>query len=308
VVLCGCSLRPPSALGPDRIVRLASEAGYDGLAVDGAVTLEMLPALATEGMRSGLRVQICMCPLPEAPLGKGKRLPHLAAWDDPEERLAAIKLARRAIDQGGGLEVGLFVLDLGPLALRTREEELRRRFARREMDEGEPGHRLLRTALAERKASAERILDACRASLEPLLAAADRQGRALALPLAASPWQAPSPREALALLNEFSGAPLGVVLAPARRAVLEALGIAGPPERWPLLEKAASAIWASDVVGLESDLLLGLGELGALPALPEGKRAPIVIAGRADATIREVARARRLGEKLTRPADPSAAS
>ena len=129
------------------------------------------------------------------------------------------------------------------------------------MDPGEPGGELLRTALEERRARAPRILDACRAALEPLLALAERGGVDLAIPVAATPWQVPSPREAQLLMEEFSGAPLGIALSPARWAVLEALQLPRAAERWTPLARSARLLWASDCVGLETELLPGLGEL-----------------------------------------------
>jgi hypothetical protein len=304
-------LRPPATLGPDRIVRLASEAGFPGLAVDAGVPLSLIKALAAVTFGAGLRVGLAAAPLPDEPLRAGKRLPYLAALDDPEERLAAVGLARRTLEAGAPLGIGLFGLDFGPVALKAREPELRRRFARREMDDGDPGHRVLRDALEERKAYGDRLLDSCRAAVERLIPTAEREGAALLLPIAATPWQLPSPRQSEALLREFAGAPLGMLLSPGRRAVLEALGLAGPPERWPALEAAGRAVEVTDAVGLDSDLALGMGELSA--RAPGGLAVgapPLVtaaVAGRPDTTVREVSRARRLWAELTaRPAAPSA--
>jgi hypothetical protein len=304
VILCASRLRPPRQLGPDRIVRLASEAGFEGLAVDASCPLSLLRAVASEGLRSGLPVAVAGCPLATGELGKGKRLPHLAAFDDPEERAAAVKLATSVLEAGGDLQIGVFLLDFGAVALRTSEAELRLRFARREMEEGDPGHRVLRRALEERKAKGGRLYDACRGSLEPLLAAAERRGLKLCLPVAHSPWQLPSPREAQLLLREFAGAPLAVALSPARRAILEALGLAGPPERWQELHRVAGALEVTDQVGLEGDLLPGLGELEL--SWPAGAPAalPAAIGGQPDATFKEVLRARRrLGELATAAAE-----
>jgi hypothetical protein len=314
-------LRPPSSLGPDRIVRLAAEAGFGGLAVDGTTTMAQLPALATEALRSALPLALAVTPLPAEALPGGKRLPHLAAPGDPEQQLAAAKLCLGTIERAGPLGVRLFLLDFGKADLRAREKDLRLHFARAEMDEGERGRRLLAAALEERKALSERLLDSARLALERLLPAVEREGGTLLLPIASTPWDLPSGREALTLVQEFTGGPLAVALAPGRRAVLERLGLAGPAERWQQLEKAARAIVVTDAVGLEHDLVLGLGELGrAPPSLLGG--VPQVIAGRSDATIREISGARRRCEEANeraaavspeaatpaRPADPSAAS
>ena len=273
-------------------MRLAAEAGFGALTIDNTATLGLLPAIATEGLRSGLPLALVVTPLPEEKLPAGKRLPHLGALGDPEERLAAAKLATAAIERGGPLGARLFLLDFGKAALQAREQDLRLRFARREMDEGEPGRRLLEGALEQRRLLAERLLDGCRLALERLLPAVEREGATLLLPIAATPWELPSGREALALLQEFAGAPLGIALAPARRAVLETLGLGGPAERWAELERAARVVIASDAVGLEHDFVLGAAERERVPASLLGD-VPQIVAGRGDSTFREVSRARR---------------
>jgi hypothetical protein len=305
VILCSTRLRPPLSLGPDRIVRLASEAGFAGISGDAGCSLPLLRAVATEGLRSGLPVKLAPCPLPEAELGKGKRLPRLAALDDPEERLAAVALAEKTLETASDLDIRLLALDLGPAGLKTSEAHLRLRFARREMDQDEPGGRLLKRALEERRSRAGRIFDACRLALEPLLEAAARRGASLALPLAPTPWQLPSPREAHLLLREFTGAPLRLLACPAHRAVLRVLGLGGPAERWQDLEAHSEVVLATDQVGLDSDLLLGEGELDdddlRLPKLAEGTPT-IVVSGPVDANFKEVRRARLRLEALPAPA------
>jgi hypothetical protein len=249
-------------------------------------------------------VQLAGCPLPEAELGKGKRLPRLAALDDPEERLAAVALAKKALEAAADLDIRLLALDLGPAGLKTSEAQLHLRFARREMDADEPGGRLLKRALEERRSRAERIFDACRLALEPLLEAAGRRGATLALPLAPTPWQLPSPREAQLLLTEFTGAPLRLVACPAHRAVLRLLELGGPPERWPDLESQCQVVLATDQVGLDCDLLLGEGELDdedlRLPKLAQGTPT-LVVSGPVDAAFRDVRRARLRLESLPAP-------
>lgn len=308
MILCSTRLRPPLSLGPDRIVRLASEAGFAGIAVDTGCSQPLLKTIATEALRSGLPVRLAGCPLPQAPLGKGKRLPRLAALDDPEERQAAVALAKETLEAATDLDIHLLAVDLGPAGLKTPETQLRLRFARREMDDDEPGGRLLKRALEERRARAERIFDACRLALEPLLEAAGRRGATLLLPLAPTPWQLPSPREAQLLLRDFTGAPLRLVLCPAHRAVLRLLALGGPPERWPELEAHGQVVLATDQVGLDSDLLLGEGELEdedlRLPKLAQG-RPTIVVSGPVDAAFREVRRARVRLESLAPASDPA---
>jgi hypothetical protein len=303
MIALACRLRAPEELGPDRIVRLANEAGFPGIALDASVTLGILPTLASAALRSGLGLAACLCPLAESPLARGKRLPYLSA-QDPEERLTAVKLAVRTLEAASTLGVGVFSLDLGPAPLEHKESDLRLAFARREMEPGERGAELLRSALEERRARGPRLLDACRKALEPLVALAERSGVQLALPVAATPWQLPSPREAHQLAEEFAGAPLGVALHPARWAVLETLQLPRAADRWDELLRAANLVWASDRVGLETDLLLGLGEL-EWPAAAWPRPLPTVVTGGADSTIREVRRARR---RLTEPSAATAAA
>jgi hypothetical protein len=107
----------------------------------------------------------------------------------------------------------------------------------------------------------------------------------------------PSPREAQLLLTEFAGAPLGIALCPARLAVLEALALTGPAARWAELSRSARLLWANDGVGLESDLLLGLGELEPRPGDWPSNLCTIV-SGAADATFSEVRQARRRAEEI----------
>ncbi len=297
MIALACRLRPPEELGPDRIVRLASEAGFQAIALDASVTQSLLPVLASGSLRAGLPIGASLCPLADARLGRGKRLPHLSAHD-PEERLTAVQLATRTIEAGSSLGIPAFTLDLGPAALAPRESDLRLAFARRQMDEGEPGWDLLQAALEERRARGPRILDACRSALEPLLALAERGGVELALPVAATPWQIPSPREARSLIAEFSGARLGVALSPARWAVLETLRLPRAAERWSELARSARLILASDQVGLDSELLLGLGELELRPTGDWPAAVSYIVTGGAESTIREVQRARRRLEDL----------
>jgi hypothetical protein len=303
MILLACRLRPPEELGPDRIIRLASEAGFAGLALDASVTLSLLPRLAADSLRAGLPPGASLCPLADRPLARGKRLPYLSAQPS-DERLSAVKQAVRTLEAGMALGVKTFALELGPVPLQAQEADLRLAFARRQMDRGDVGAEVLRLALEERRARAPQLLDACRATLEPLLALAERGAVELALPVAATPWQLPSPREAQQLLDEFSGAPLGIALHPARWAVLESLQLPHSAERWSQLSRAARLLWVSDRVGLETELTLGLGELE--PAVGTPQPAACIVTGGADSTIREVRRALRRVEGLAAEATAAA--
>jgi hypothetical protein len=87
--------------------------------------------------------------------------------------------------------------------------------------------------------------------------------------------------------------------------VLRLLALGGPPERWPELEAHGQVLLATDQVGLDSDLLLGEGELDdhdmQLPALAAGTRT-VVVSGPLDAGFKEVRRARLRLEALPAPA------
>jgi len=240
--------------------------------------------------RSGLRVAALSGPLPERPPSPGRRLPHLCAVADREERRAAGALALRTIEAAGHLGAGVVALDLGQVRLRVSETEVIRHFARGECEDGEPGAERLEAALAERKALSPALFDACRYAIEPLVTAALERGLALALTLGASPWRAPTPREALDLVSEFRGSSLGVAADAAKLEALAALGVRLSDERRQALGRAARLVVRADAVGLEHDLLPGLGERTPPLSVPEGIMS--VIVGRPDATEAEVAAAR----------------
>ena len=82
----------------------------------------------------------------------------------------------------------------------------------------------------------------------------------LALPIGATPWQVPSPREAGLLVDAFAGAPLGLVWDPGRLSVLAALGLAISDDRLRALADQAKATVENDAVGIEAGFLSGLGE------------------------------------------------
>src|SRR5262245_16661801 len=158
-------------------------------------------------------------PLPERPLPPGRRLPRLAAHAR-DEREAAIELALRGLEAATTLGARFAVLDFGEVTLAPRAADLALAFARREGGADDVGGRLLAAAIAERRARADEILDACRWALERLVRAAERKALTLALPVAATPWQVPSPREGRLLADAFAGAALGLCWDPGRLSVL----------------------------------------------------------------------------------------
>lgn len=295
------------ALGPTPLVRLASETGCDGLAIDGECWTSLISLIAAEGARSGLPTLSIVGPQPEARLGIDKRLPALSAWVDKEERLAAINLCRRLMQLGRDVGVGLIALDFGAVPLVADEAALRYAFSRRQLGEDEPGARPLGRAIAQRRALSETILDACRAALDRLVRDAEKIDTTLSITIASGPWQTPSPREAAELLREFSGGPLGVVIDPGRLAALDSWGVGASPARLDELCGRANLIHAADAVGLDTDLLPGLGEapFAMISRAPGKADLPVVLTGRPDSSEAEVRRARTLLRDLrARPANP----
>jgi hypothetical protein len=291
VILLASDVRAPRGGGDDALLRLASETGAEGIHLAGGCDLEMQPRLAAAALRLGLGVPSLVVPLPERPLALRRRLPRLAAHAR-DEREAAIALAARGLEAASAAAARFAVVDFGEVALVARAGELARAFARGEMDEDEAGGRLLAGAAAERRAQGDDLGDACRWALERLLRAAERAGVTLALPVAATPWQVPSPREALGLVDAFAGAPLGVVWNPGRLSALAALGLAISDDRLRALAKAAVLVLENDAVGIEAGYLPGLGERDPrLAALAPAATVPRIVTGGPDATDAEVASA-----------------
>ncbi len=251
-----------------------------------------LAAVIPAVMRAGLLVPSITLPLAPRALQPHKRLPALAAAD-PEERGAALALATDGLDAGVTAGVRWALLDFGPVKLPVARRDLAAFFARRELASGEAGGPDLAVALAARKAFAERLLDACHWSLERLARLAEARAVTLVVPVGGSPWEVPSAREALALVEAFRGAPLGLAWDPGRLTAARALGLTLPADRVAAVAAAAGAALETDAVGLEPGYLPGLGERDeALPTRPELPRdAPIIVSGFPDSTDAEIARA-----------------
>jgi len=294
MVFLASDVRPPRGGGDDALLRLAAETGAEGVHFGGGCDLELYARLAGTALRLGVGVPSLVLPLPERPLPAGRRLPRLSAHAR-DEREAAIALASRGLEAATTVAARFAVLDFGEVTLATRPGELDRAFARREMDEDEPGSRLLASAVAERRAHGDELGDACRWSLERLVRGAERAGLTLALPVAVTPWQVPSPREARQLAEAFTGAPVGLVWDPGRLSVLAALGLAISDERLRALADAAVLALDNDAVGIRAGFLPGLGERDArVAALAPGASAPHIVTGGPVASDAEVAAAVRL--------------
>lgn len=287
MILLSTELRPPRRDGGEAIARLAVESGAAGLHIGGGCDLELLsgaPLLAT-AMRLGLEVPSLALPLAERPLGAGKRLPRLAATA-ADERAAAIGLAEQALAMAGAFGARVAEVDFGAVSLTASRAEFARHFARRACGPGEPGAEVLRRALAERKALGGAILDGCRWSIERLLRAAERSGTRLAARIAATPWQAPTPRE-LGELRDTFGDRLAVAWDPGRLSVLATLDLPLGEARLKALAAGAAIVVENDAVGLAPGYLPGLGERAELPSDPPAG-IPRVLLGASDSTDAEV--------------------
>jgi hypothetical protein len=287
VILCGSSLRPPFTDGPLPLVKLAGDTGCGGIFVDGGCLLRQVTPLALKTVWAKMTLPALLAPLPDEKLSPGRRLPSLAAADDPDERLAAVALVRRLVESTRDVGIGTVVLDFGRAPISADEAVIRAHFARRELEEGEPGHRKLAAAVHERRTLGPGLFDASRASLDALVRLAELHDLKLAIRLAGSLWEAPSPREATDLLAEYAGGPVGVVWSPARLAVLGALGLALSSDRRETLRKAALLIDATDAVGLDHSLLPGLGEVDPADLKLDGAL-PLILSGPSDASDEEI--------------------
>jgi hypothetical protein len=227
-------------------------------------------------------------PLAERALPAGRRLPRLAA-PARDEREAAISLAAHGLAAAGSFGVQIAVVDFGPVALTADAAAFALAFARRAFGPDDPGGVLLSNALAERRALAPEILDACRWAVERLLRAADRAGLRLAAQVGVTPWQSVSPREADTLRETFGGA-LGVAWDPGRLSLLATLELPVGDDRLRSLAAAAVVVIDNDAVGVEPGYLPGLGERAErLAAFAPPASAPHVVTGHPGSTDAEVA-------------------
>jgi hypothetical protein len=265
--------------------------GTSGVHLARGVDLGMLPALASVAARAGLAVPSASLPMPERPLGAGRRLPRLSA-PARDEREAAIALTGRGLGVAIGAGARLALLDFGGVSLATAPADVARAYARRELDEGEPGARLLAAALDERRVRSLEVMDACRWSLEALVRLVEPVGATLVLPVGGSPWEAPSPREAATLAAAFAGAPVGLAWDPGRLSVLCWLGLPISDERLRELASSAALAIENDAVGITAGYLPGLGEReGRVAALTPPAAVPVVILGSPDVSDAEIAAA-----------------
>jgi len=285
-------LRPPRADGGEQITRLAAETGAAGIHLGGGCDLEILTGAPLVGtaLRLGLEIPTVALPLAERILPAGRRLPRLAALAR-DEREAAIALAAHGIAAAGSFGAQIAVVDFGPVALTADAAAFALAFARRAVASDDPGGELLAAALAERRALAPEILDACQWAFERLLRVADRAGLRLAVQVGVTPWQSLSPREAGSLRETF-GAALGVAWDPGRLSLLATLELPIGDDRLKSLAAAAAVVMENDAVGVEVGYLPGLGERAErLAAFSPPASALRVVTGHPGSTDAEVATA-----------------
>jgi Xylose isomerase-like TIM barrel len=295
VILSASELRFSFGAGLSQMVRLAGDAGFDGIAIGTGCGRGDVAPLVAATISAGMVIPVVAAPLGDGPLGPGRRLPYLSSMDDGDERRAARSLFDSTVQTAAPLGVGLFTVTLGEVPLGVTFAEVARGFARRELDEGEPAAPVWAAAIGERRARSEMFLDACRASLDRILPAAERRNIVLAIEMAGDPWGGPSPREAATLLEEYRNGPIAVVWDEARMQVLAALGVGPSDDRRTALAAAARLWRANEAVGMEVGYLPGLGDPDRAPSRPVAPLVPsvaTVITGRPDSTTTEVARAR----------------
>src|SRR5262245_60534097 len=88
MVLLASDVRLPRGGGGDALLRLAADAGADGIHLAGGCDLELFPRLAASALQTGVAAGALTLPAPERPLAAGRRLPRLAAHarDEREAR------------------------------------------------------------------------------------------------------------------------------------------------------------------------------------------------------------------------------
>src|SRR5690606_18647768 len=109
----------------------------------------------------GIPVMAGTAPLAERPLAAGKRLPHLAAIDDADERRAALANADEVMAALSNLGARYLLVNLGQLSLSSGTPgALVEHFTRGEAPDPSDGGTPLALALAERRARTAAVLDA----------------------------------------------------------------------------------------------------------------------------------------------------
>jgi hypothetical protein len=239
-------------LPPDEVLAAAESCGAGALVLCEGLRAELLG-------KGGLPEQALPIWAIDAQLGgvlrgrEGLARAELCALDRDEAR-AAVSRVQACLALAEACGCPAVYLRLGTVAgVAGRWDGLRRRFLRGELllDE-EPAERLMR----DRRALAERHLQAARRSLEPLLGEAERRGVTLLLKNPRRGIELPEALELSALLQEFAGAPLRPLLD------LPAAHLTSAMRLFPLRET---------ILGFADGPLCFLGDAcGAISGLPPG--------------------------------------
>jgi hypothetical protein len=290
----------------------ASTVSFEGIWVGLPYSLETLPDLARVAAGHRWRVVGIDGPLPERLARKveGKRQPYLAAPDDPEERLAAVKLSLKNLDALASLGGTCLALELGWLPLLLEESDLNKSYERDELsDEFEPIAIRFKKVQEDRKSVAARWRDGARYSLDRLTRQAEAKGITLALRFGRSIWQYPSPREAALLCADMTGSPTRIAFDSGAWWRLQMLGLTAGNERRKQLLDLSALVLAHDGCGLNGELAAGLGTAPFDWLADVPLAAKVVIDGQSDTTPAEIASAARLIEAgLKRRSEAGSAS
>jgi len=295
MILCASELRFAWGAGADELARLAADSGFDGLALGPWCARGDVARVAAAAAGAGLEMPVVAAPLPDRAPVAGKRAPFLVGREDDERRAAAAAFYA-TLEVAAPVGARVVTVGFGEVALGIAREAVARHFARRELGEDEPGEPKWRAACDERRALSERVMDACRASMDRILRSAEKHGATLAIEVAPVPWGAPSPREAAQLLNEYAGAPVGVVWDTARMSLLPTLGLPLSDERRAALVAAARVWRLHEAVGLDVGYLPGTGDPDEADAGSESPKRPagalVVVSGAPSSSFEDVVAAR----------------
>src|SRR3954454_24304321 len=116
VIFLASDVRPPRGGDDERLLRAALDTEAAGIHLGAGCDLAVVAALAPLSLRLGAPVSSLALPLPELPLGTGRRMPRLAAHAR-DEREAAIALALRGLEAVIPVGARFAVLDFGEATL-----------------------------------------------------------------------------------------------------------------------------------------------------------------------------------------------
>jgi sugar phosphate isomerase/epimerase len=179
---------------------------------------------------------------------------------DREERQCAVRWTTHSIECANDLEAGAVVLHCGKV-----EMDAQYSVARRYFDQGairsEEAQAFLASKMAERELKKRRHLDALLASLDRLLAVAEKHQVRLALENRAHYHELPGPGEFDEIFAEFDGAPLGYWHDVGHAHLHQVLTLAEPHALLNQHAERLIGIHLHDARGLDDHLPPGQGEV-----------------------------------------------